>query len=207
MTPYRIFVTFLLSLTLSACATTKTVEQSQVKFFERLTSLCGKAFGGGLVSNDPADANLAGKPMIMHVASCNSTQIKIPFHVEMKPGEWNRSRTWIISRVDIVTPYRPALRLKHDHRHKDGTSDKVTMYGGDTATAGTGKRQEFPVDNESVSMFLKNGLQASVTNVWAVEVDDKAYTYELSRKNRLFRVTFDLTKPIASPPLPWGWGK
>jgi hypothetical protein len=35
-----------------------------------------------------------------------------------------------------------------------------------------------------------------VTNVWAVEVTDKVYVYELRRPNRHFRVEFDLTKPL-----------
>lgn len=54
-------------------------------------------------------------------------------------------------------------------------------------------------------MFLANELTASVTNVWAIEiVPGERFVYELSRKDRLFRVEFDLSKPVEAPPPPWG---
>ena len=72
------------------------------------------------------------------------------------------------------------------------------MYGGDTVDAGTAQRQAFPVDAESVAMFQREGLAASVTNTWAMEVHPaQMFAYELRRPNRHFRVEFDLTKPIA----------
>ena len=170
----------------------------QAQFMARLASLCGKAFGGRLVTSDPADADMAGKPLVMHVASCAPGEVRMPFHV----GD-DRSRTWIISRTPT------GLRLKHDHRHKDGAPDAVTMYGGDTDGPGTASRQEFPVDAESVALFRANKLDRSVTNVWAVEVTDRTYAYELRRPPgpaaRYFRVEFDLTRPVPAPPLPWGW--
>jgi hypothetical protein len=44
-----------------------------------------------------------------------------------------------------------------------------------------------------------------VTNVWAVEVEPGAlFAYELRRPGRFFRVEFDLKRPIAPPPPPWG---
>ncbi|HPV67989.1 MAG TPA: hypothetical protein PLU56_06825, partial [Sphingorhabdus lacus] len=106
------------------------------------------------------------------------------------------------------------LRLKHDHRHEDGSADKVTMYGGDTAASGTAGRQDFPVDAESIANFRANGLDRSVTNVWSVEVSDArdakpVFVYELRRPAgptaRLFRVEFDLTQTVDAPPTPWGW--
>jgi hypothetical protein len=97
------------------------------------------------------------------------------------------------------------VRLKHDHRHEDGTPDAVTMYGGDTAAVGTSTRQEFPVDAESIALFETQGLTASVTNIWAMEIEPGArFVYELARPGRLFRVEFDLTTPVAVPPAPWG---
>ena len=55
-------------------------------------------------------------------------------------------------------------------------------------------------------MFEREGLAASVTNTWAMElVPGKTFVYELSRPNgRLFRVEFDLATPVALPPAPWG---
>jgi hypothetical protein len=165
----------------------------QDAFLARLTALCGKAFAGRLVTKDPADSDMAGQAMVMHVRACSATEIRIPFHV----GE-NRSRTWVITRTAA------GLRLKHDHRHEDGTSDKVTMYGGDTARPGGPTRQEFPVDAESIAIFKANALERSVTNVWALEADDAIFAYELRRANRHFRVEFDLTKEVPAPPAPWG---
>lgn len=80
------------------------------------------------------------------------------------------------------------------------------MYGGDTTQPGSEQRQEFPVDAESVAMFQREGLKASVSNTWAMElVPAQRFVYELSRPGgRLFRVEFDLTKPVALPPAPWG---
>ena len=132
----------------------------------------------------------------MHVRECSEQEIRIPFHVGA-----DHSRTWVLTRTG------DGLRLKHDHRLKDGSDDPVTMYGGDTATSGSPGRQEFPVDQFSQQMFTREGMTVSNTNVWAIEIDpQKRFVYELSRtdQDRLFQVGFDLTKPIATPPAPWG---
>ena len=72
-------------------------------------------------------------------------------------------------------------------------------------TAGTAARQEFPVDAESRALFEREGSKASVTNTWAMAIEPgKTFVYELARPGRLFRVEFDLTRPVALPPLPWG---
>jgi hypothetical protein len=130
----------------------------------------------------------------MHVRECTPDTIRIPFHV----GD-DLSRTWVITRT--ATGYR----LKHDHRHADGSEDKVTQYGGDTATPGTANRQEFPADAFTKALLLREGNAAGVANVWAVEVHPgQIYAYELRRPGRFFRVHFDLTRPVPAPPPPWG---
>ncbi len=201
---FRCAVLFAPVAALMACAAPQTTAPTaaadpQGDFMAALASHCGKAFAGRLVSTDAADADMAGRAMVVHFRKCSPTRMAIPFHVEAEDGTWDRSRTWLITRTDA------GLRLKHDHRHEDGTDDAVTMYGGDTAAAGSAGAQDFPVDEESIAMFRANGLGASVTNVWRVEVDAATYAYQLSREGRLFRVEFDLAAPVAVPPAPWGW--
>lgn len=163
-------------------------------FFNNLSELCGKSFAGKVISSDPQDADWAKETLVMHVRDCSDTEIKIPLHV----GE-NRSRTWIISKDGGF------LTLKHDHRHEDGKPDAVTMYGGTTNELGTYYLQEFPVDQYSKDMFVREGLDVSVTNTWILRVDaGKSFTYALSRENRDFRAQFDLTKPVDTPPPVWG---
>jgi hypothetical protein len=169
-------------------------------FLAALSGLCGQAFAGRIVANEPAAAPGAtpdpfeGKALVMHVRECTPRQVRIPFHV----GD-DHSRTWIITRTD------GGLRLKHDHRHEDGSPDVLTMYGGDTTTPGTPLRQEFPVDAESKVLFEREGREASMNNVWAIELEPgRSYVYELARPGRLFRVEFDLTRPVPLPPPPWG---
>lgn len=171
----------------------------QGDFMAALARHCGKAYAGRMVSSDAADADMAGRAMVVHFRECAPDRMAIPFHVQAEDGTWDRSRTWLITRTGS------GLRLKHDHRHADGSADAVTMYGGDTADAGSAGAQDFPVDADSIAMFRAGGMTASLTNVWRVEVDAAAYTYQLSRKGRLFRVTFDLTRPVTPPPAPWGW--
>ena len=98
-------------------------------------------------------------------------------------------------------------------RQEDGSADAVTLYGGDTASAGTARAQDFPVDAESIAAFRANGLDRSVTNVWRVEVDPvgtrgATFAYQLTRaapNDRLFRVEFAADRPIPPPPAAWGW--
>ena len=178
----------------------------QDAFWQALSSHCGKAYAGGLVSTQEADADMRGKAMAMHVRTCSPDRIEVPFHVQKADGTWDRSRTWVFTRT------ADGLRLKHDHRHEDGSHDAVTMYGGDTASEGTARAQDFPVDAESIALFEREGLNVSVTNVWRVEVDPAGtpqgtFAYQLTRRppsDRLFRVEFDFARPIAPPPAPWG---
>ena len=198
---------------LAACASPApepAEEDPQSAFWDALSSHCGKAYAGALVSDEELDADMRGAEMAMHVRECSESRIAIPFHIRQADGTWDRSRTWLLTRTGADGS--GALRLKHDHRHEDGSSDAVTMYGGDTADEGTEHAQDFPVDEESAAMFLREGLDVSVTNVWRVEVDpagtaDARYAYQLTREGengRLFRVEFDLTSEIEAPPAPWG---
>ena len=179
---------------------------SQDEFWLALSSHCGRAYAGHMVSDEAPDADMRGAEMVMHVRECSANRIAIPFHVQRGDGSWDRSRTWILTR----TPN--ALRLKHDHRHADGTPDALTFYGGDTATLGSAGVQVFPVDAESIAMFRAAGRTVSLTNIWRIEVapaggPNGRFVYQLLRpapNKRNFRVEFDLTTPIATPPAPWG---
>lgn len=189
------------ALLTAACSQKTTLQSPADEFLTHIAGYCGKAFAGKITANKPRtnepDA-FEGKELVMHVRGCEDTkqEIRIPFHV----GD-DHSRTWILTRTS------DGLRLKHDHRHEDGTEDAVTMYGGNTASEGTENRQEFPVDAESISTFKREGLNASLENTWAMEIHPNQYfIYELTRPNgREFRVQFDLTKPVPAPPTPWGY--
>lgn len=164
-------------------------------FLDALRGMCGQAFAGKVVTTDPADADFANARLVMHVRECGDTEVRVPFHV----GE-DRSRTWVYTRTES------GLRLKHDHRHEDGSSDVLTMYGGDTTEPGSATRQAFPADQESKDLFEREGRAVSKDNVWTIEVEPGVrYVYELTRPNRHFRVEFDLTKPVETPPAPWGF--
>lgn len=168
------------------------VTTSQDSFFTALASMCGQAFEGRVIDDSSADSAFAASTLVMHVRECSDSLLKIPFHV----GE-NRSRTWVVSRTAT------GLRLKHDHRHEDGSEDSVTQYGGDTRDAGSAGSQEFAADSHTATI-----IPAAATNVWTMSVQPGvSFTYALRREgtDRRFRVEFDLSRPVAAPPAPWGF--
>ena len=175
------------ALLLTGCTTTEPASLPADGFFRELSALCGKSFEGKLAAGDESDASFNSAKMRAHVRECSSREVRIAFDV----GE-DKSRTWIISKTDT------GLRLKHRHMLKDGTEDPVSQYGGDTVTSGSVMRQEFPADAFSKDMFTKEGRTVSNANIWAFEVTPRqVLTYELARPGRLFRVSFDLTKPVS----------
>lgn len=184
-----------LAVAVSGCATANHKPDPRDVFFGRLSALCGQAFEGRIASPPvESDSAFAGKRLVMHVRTCSKDEIRIPFHV----GE-DRSRTWVVTRTSA------GLRLKHDHRHSDGSEDALTQYGGDSNGPGSPVRQSFPADDFSKAMFVRLNSAQSVPNIWAMEVEpDSSVAYELRRPGRFFRVEFDLRKPVALPPPPWG---
>lgn len=170
------------ALLTASCATANRPPDPQLAFFERLLSLCGQSLEGRIVSPPvAADADFAGKRLVMHVRDCSPQEIRIPFHV----GD-DRSRTWVVTRTGT------GLQLKHDHRHDDGSEDALSQYGGATIASGTARRQEFPADDFSRELFVREKIPQSVPNVWAMEVElPSFFAYELRRPGRFFRVEFD----------------
>lgn len=163
----------------------------QQAFWSALESLCGQAFQGRVTESVPPDPSFDGQTMVMHVRQCDQNQIRIPFFVGA-----DRSRTW------VITPTPDGLRLKHDHRHEDGSEDDVTQYGGHTEEEGTGRVQDFHAD-----AFTKELIPAAAGNIWTVEVSPgDLFAYGLRREgaDRRFRVEFDLGAPIETPLPPWG---
>lgn len=160
-------------------------------FWTALQPLCGRAFAGTVAEGTEAsDEAMRRERLVMHVRSCTADEIRIPFHV----GE-NRSRTWVITRT------AGGLRLKHDHRHEDGSEDRVTQYGGDSRGAGDALTIDFFADAFTASL-----IPAAASNVWTMAiVPGQRFTYALRRENsgRRFRAEFDLSAPVAEPPPPW----
>lgn len=174
---------------LAAAPTAASAETTADRFFGQLRGLCGQSFTGQVVTGDPADEAFRKAELVMTVATCDTHEIRIPFRV----GE-DRSRTWVITRLGDGR-----LRLKHDHRHPDGVEDELSRYGGDTLEAGSLTLQSFPVDAESRALFTRLDRAVSNTNIWSLGLTGDAFTYQLARPGRLFRVSFDLTRPRPAP--------
>lgn len=185
----------LIAATLLAAQFPLSAETAQASaLLQALQPYCGKAFAGKLVSNAAEDAAMAGQQLIVHVANCRAGEVRMPFHV----GE-DRSRTWVLRALP------QGLQLKHDHRHQDGTSDALTMYGGSSADAASALTVNFPADAYSQLMFQALGRTVSQTNVWSFRIEPgQQLIYRLRRPGREFAVAFDLTRPVALPPAAWG---
>jgi hypothetical protein len=95
-------------------------------------------------------------------------------------------------------PDHRGIDLRHDHRIPDGRPETgtATWYGAHTPDAGTAERQE----------FLREGTQNGAVTGWAIEiVPDERYTYGTIRDGEwVYRLDFDLTAPVETPPAPWG---
>ncbi|MGU9939583.1 hypothetical protein ACNFNZ_13535 [Empedobacter brevis] len=167
------------------------VEKPSEIFWKNLEKHCGKAYEGKLAEHITRD-DFTGKKLTMHVKSCSSNEIKIPFNV----GD-NYSRTWILTKKDGI------ITLKHDHRHENGTSETITFYGGTNTNFGFKDFQMFPADQETANL-----IDYASTNIWWITLDDTTFSYNLQKAGSKtpFHVYFDLTKEIAIPSAPWGWG-
>lgn len=182
---------FVLSLNQPANAQIKQNAGSAV-FWTELQKLCGKAYAGALVSAPENDVAFKGKELVMHVRACDKNRVRIPFFVGA-----DKSRTW------VLTKKKDRILLKHDHRHEDGTPDKITMYGGWTTSGGATTRQMFPADQQTVDI-----LPAAAANTWWIDlVPGEYFTYNLRRMgtDRFFSVRFDISKEVGKPDAPWGW--
>ena len=170
----------------------QTADLPSEKFWQNLKKHCGKSFEGKITAGAKEGDGFTAKRLVMQVLSCESNRIRIPFYV----GE-NSSRTWVLSKND-----KSILKLKHDHRHEDGTEDQVTQYGGQAPNQGFENLQIFPADEETA-----NRISYASTNVWWITLDEKTFSYNLRRigSDRVFTVEFDLTQPIEFSSKPWGW--
>ena len=176
---------------LSAVGFSQKLTESQ-KFWTNLEKHCGKSYEGTVTQGGKEGDGFTGKKLVMQVLSCEPNRIRIPFYV----GD-DKSRTWVLFKNE-----EQILRLKHDHRHEDGTEDKVTQYGGENSNHGFENLQMFPADKETAQR-----ISYASTNLWWITLDEKTFTYNLRRigSDRLFTPTFDLTKPLEFNEKPWGW--
>lgn len=174
---------------LSVSAFSQELKPNEV-FWKTLQLHCGKAYEGEIMTpseNDP----FSGKRLVMHVVDCGEGFIHIPFFV----GE-DKSRTW------VLTLENSRIKLKHDHRHEDGSEDQITQYGGIASNTGMAGIQFFPADQQTADL-----IPYAANNVWWITIEETSFTYNLRRigSDRFFSVKFDLTKEVESPGPAWGW--
>jgi hypothetical protein len=161
-------------------------------WWQRLQSLCGQAYAGRLVRAPDDDDTFRDRQVVMHVRECSATQVRVPLAIDD-----DRSRTWVLTRR------ADGIELRHDHRHRDGTPDAVTQYGGGTSNGGSADTQMFPADDITRAVIPGSGLRS----VWLVEIHPgERFTYAANRvgTERGFQVDFDLSRTVDAPPPPWG---
>ena len=153
---------------LASCAAVPTPVAGD-SFMATLRTMCGQRFEGGQTYAVDPHNEFANKTISTEVI-CSTADVRMP----VKVGE-DRSRTWIFT--------RPAagLELRHDHRHADGTPDRVTMYGGMAQPGGTARSQAFLADAYTARL-----VPGADTNLWTVTVseDGAVLTYRLERHAR-----------------------
>ena len=161
------------ALLFCALSTQAETQQKNV-FFATLSKLCGSSYDGVMTFPSDAQHEFKDKPLRAHFAECTDQKLSIPFQV----GD-DTSRTWLIRQTEA------GLELKHDHRHKDGTPDDVTMYGGSakqsTPILQSTLSHSFPADE-----YTQNLIPEAATNVWTISLSDdlETLTYHLERHGK-----------------------
>ncbi len=153
-------------------------------FWAHLRALCPGAAAGQLLQAPEGDTQIDPEArLVVHFMECGEQELRFPLHVDE-----NRSRTWVFIR------HAESLELRHDHRHPDGAEESNTWYGASTADQGTATRQEFVSERDGMTVG------------WRVEIDPgRRFTYGTIRDGEWrHHLEFDLTAPVAEPPLPWG---
>lgn len=174
------------AIVLAACSGPE-INSPLVGFQSHLQSLCGKSFEGNVTSADPQDEDWRKEVLTLGPVTCpNENTTVLPLAVGP-----DQSRVWTLKLQDAGQ----SLDFRHAHTLKDGSPDPVTGYGGvATSENSTSTRAIFPVDEFSKANFEENGLLASMTNTWSIDIiPGKKMTYKLSRENRNFVAEFDLT--------------
>lgn len=143
---------------------------AQDKFFNNMSGMCGKSFSGYSTFPKDPEHDFAGKLLVAKFISCEKNQIRIKFDVGS-----DQSRTW------VITKSSKGLLLKHDHRHEDGTPDKITNYGGWASDRGTPWMQHFMADGETAKL-----IPEASTNVWMLYYNPQTetLTYDLKRHSK-----------------------
>jgi hypothetical protein len=161
----------------------------------RMMEHCGNAYEGRLAVAPEGDEMLRGDELlVVHFRECGAEEMRLPFHIQRGPEDWDRSRTWIFTRTE------EGIYLDHDHRRPDGTPDEVTHYGGHSMGEGSPMQQVFLyTDYEEYD-------PAGPHRGWRVEIEPHSrYTYGTFRgEGWRFRVDFELARPVEPPPPPWG---
>ena len=183
-----------LALLLGACTIIPRGEAPPDVFWGRLQALCGRAFPGRVVTTEQGDSQLAAARLVLHVASCTSDQVRIAFHASA-----DASRVWVIARTGN------GFSLTHIHRGQDGREEVRSHYGGETRSAGTVRRQEFPADARSRALFQREDIAEASANIWSIEiVPGQLFGYAIDRPGRHLHIEFDLSRPIRPPGPAWG---
>lgn len=181
-------LTFLATaLVVSACSAPNSPAPLEA-FQTHLQSLCGKTFQGRVTSTDPQDEDWRKEVLTLGPVTCpNANTTVLPLAVGA-----DKTRVWTLTLDDAGQ----SLDFRHAHTLKDGSPDPVTGYGGvATHENSTATRAVFPVDAYSKANFTENGLTASLTNTWSIDIKPGAeMTYKLARENRNFIAAFDLTQ-------------
>jgi len=162
-------------------------------FLDNLRVHCGQAFAGSLTLEPPGDTMLEGDELlIVHFRECEDDVLRVPFHIQRMDGTWDRSRTWNFFRRD------QGLEIRHDHRKPDGTEDDVTWYGGPSHGEPGTNQMEFISHERTAETGMYRG--------WRIIIEPNVhYTYGTFRDGIWsWRIDFDLTTPVETPPAPWG---
>jgi len=173
---------------LAACSNASAPAETSLQQFQtHLQSLCGQSYLGRVTSTDPQDDDWRKEMLTLGPVTCPDTLTTV---LPLAVGA-DKSRVWTLTLQDAGQ----ALDFRHAHTLKDGSPDPVTGYGGVATTSNSSAlRAVFPVDDYSKNNFKENGLEASMTNIWSIDINPgKTMTYSLNREGRNFVAAFDLT--------------
>lgn len=172
------------------------LESNQDKFFYQIKALCGKAFSGGIVQDTSNSTAYRGKKFMLHIRDCSDSQIKMPLHIDD-----NSSRILVLTRSNNKSGVR--IKLQHDHRHQDGASDELTLYGGLTTDAGTANIQDFPESAESIELTKAFAPTRTWPSVWSIYLSVNDIVYQVVRPGRTIQIKFKLSNTVDNPPKAW----